>query len=126
MITLPEDPGSLPAWDREALFDRVMEDESLAEMIISDLLETAPNDFAGLQTAMDMNNPEAILKHIHRINGAAGNVGAIRLHVIAYDTEAALHNHTAVDLAARFLMLKEAYTAFQKAFAAWRETRPQR
>ena len=124
MITLPKDPKTLLAWDRPALLDRVMDDEVVADMIVSDFLDTIPQDLIGFQAALAVKDVETMLKHVHRINGAAGNVGAIRLYALAYDTEVALHKHLDLDLVARFKMLEEAFAAFLEAFTVRQEARP--
>ena len=102
-----------------------MDDEPIAKIIVTEFVKSAPLELAGLHSAIEINDREMLLKHIHRLNGAGGNVGAIRLHTLALDAEEAVYQNREINWKERLVLLEEAFSAFQNALAAWQAARPQ-
>lgn len=76
-------------FDRAALLERLMDDESLAKEILEAFLEDIPNQIAALKDAVSKGDPSLVQRQGHSIKGASGNIGALALQEIAFRTEKA-------------------------------------
>lgn len=76
---LPEKQKVAPVFDREALLERLMGDQELAEAILCSFIQETPRQIHSLRSALEQGDAQAVRRWAHTIKGAAGNVGAMLL-----------------------------------------------
>ena len=90
--------SDLPVLDRASLLQRCMNNEPLANRVLSKFSERVEGDVAKLKELLDGDQLEAAVRQAHSIKGAAGNVSAEALRSIAADIEAALRHGDSQDV----------------------------
>jgi HPt (histidine-containing phosphotransfer) domain-containing protein len=92
-----------------------MDDETLADSILSRFLEATPKQIGLLRQSLDAGDAAAAKGHAHSIKGAAANIGGERLRRVAFKIEEAARAgdlQTAIrqtgELQAQFELLKKA------------------
>jgi HPt (histidine-containing phosphotransfer) domain-containing protein len=85
----PKGTSSLPVFDHSGLLKRLMGDTQIANIIIQGFLADIPNRFSALHDALEAGDAAWSQLHTHAIKGAAANVGAEQLRVLASDLEMA-------------------------------------
>ncbi len=80
---------SLPAFDRTALLERLMDDPELVETIIQAFLSDIPGQVAALKEMVAQGQVEPAVIQAHKIKGAASNVTAPALQAVAFAVELA-------------------------------------
>jgi PAS domain S-box-containing protein len=105
----------LSVFDRAGLVARLMDDETLADSILSRFLEATPKQIGLLRQSLDAGDAAAAKGHAHSIKGAAANIGGERLRRVAFKIEEAARAgdlQTAIrqtgELQAQFELLKKA------------------
>ncbi len=105
----------LNVFDRAGLVARLMDDETLADRILSRFLEATPKQIESLRQKLDDGDAAAAKGLAHSIKGAAANIGGEKLRRVAYRIEEAaragdLQNaiRQASELQAQFELLKKA------------------
>ena len=112
MLANVQAAASLPAFDREALFERCCRDPALEEMILATFLDDAPRLIARLGAAQ---GSQAILAAAHALKGAAGTAGAMQLHAAAAHLERAARADELASLEERGAAIEAAFAAYQGA-----------
>ncbi|NCC05456.1 MAG: PAS domain-containing sensor histidine kinase [Proteobacteria bacterium] len=74
-------------WDKEAMLERLLDDEQLAKEILAGFAEDIPLRIAGLKRGLKDNDLATAALHAHSIRGAAANLGAGALQDAAKDME---------------------------------------
>ncbi len=88
-------PGTAPAadkaaaWDREAMLERLMGDEELADKIVNVFLDDLPRQLDSLAGLLASGDLAGVVRQTHTIKGAAANVGGELLRQCAMDAETA-------------------------------------
>jgi CheY-like chemotaxis protein/HPt (histidine-containing phosphotransfer) domain-containing protein len=104
-----------PIFDRAALVARLMDDDELAQGILTLFLESTPEQIDSLRRSLDSGDTVAAKRTAHAIKGASSNIGGERLRHVASEMEQAAHAgdlHAAkghlAELQSQFERLKEA------------------
>ena len=71
------------------LLRRMMGDRDLATEIIAEFIDDLFNQISGLEKSVSLGATDMIVRQIHTIKGASGNVGAKRLERLAREAEKA-------------------------------------
>ncbi|MBF0127804.1 MAG: response regulator [Magnetococcales bacterium] len=123
----PDQPqlSPIPGVDLDDALDRVMGNARLFQELLSNFLHAHGNDLQKLQAALDGDNPELPLRLLHTLKGAAGNIGAIRLHLATRTLETACRNRLtpaerAAPMAEFTAAMNEIMTGLQNAVPAHR------
>jgi len=78
---------SEPVWDRASLFERVRQNEALANKLIQLMLDELPKLLSELRENINHGDLDAIVATAHRIKGSSGNLSAIRVAKLAASIE---------------------------------------
>ena len=84
-----KDSMSGTPFSRDTLLDRLDGDRELVEEVLSVFLEDTPRKMEELREAVDGSNLDQAMRLAHSLKGAAGNIGATRMHDLARQAEAA-------------------------------------
>jgi PAS domain S-box-containing protein len=122
--TVPAHHG--PAvFEREALLERLMGDEELAQTVLGHFLEDIPHQIRTLRDLLDAENTAGVERQAHTIKGAAANIGAEALRAVALQMEEAgktgdlaAVRACASDLEMQFEWLKDAIARTARAHPA--------
>jgi CheY-like chemotaxis protein/HPt (histidine-containing phosphotransfer) domain-containing protein len=76
-----------PIFDASSFGHRLMDDLSLQQQVATNFIADIPRQLASLEQAVTNQDAEAISSLAHRIKGAAANMSAERMRVIALDLE---------------------------------------
>jgi CheY-like chemotaxis protein/HPt (histidine-containing phosphotransfer) domain-containing protein len=133
VVALPEDdaesapPSGLPAdleavavLDRVGLLERAMDDADLAGDLLDAFVHEYPAMRQALRDAIGRADPLAILNLAHTLKGAAANVGALRVCLVATRLEHEAAADAPTRLGDRFLELDRHLVEFERAVAALR------
>ena len=82
-------PSDIPIFDKTMMLYRLMGDEELVQSILEDFLEDIPKQIEKLKQMLDLGDEAGVERQAHIIKGAAGNVCAEVLHVLASKMEKA-------------------------------------
>jgi signal transduction histidine kinase/DNA-binding response OmpR family regulator len=74
-------------FDKSALLERLGDDETLFDEIVSIFLKDIPVQLKALKDALDNNDAETVWKKAHRIKGASANIGAQKTSDVALEIE---------------------------------------
>ncbi|MCF8108878.1 MAG: PAS domain S-box protein [Desulfohalobiaceae bacterium] len=78
-----------PFFNKEALLERLMGDEEMADMVLAGFLEDIPEQLASLRVQVEQGDAAGAGAQAHKIKGAAANIGADGLRDIALAMEKA-------------------------------------
>jgi len=105
----------IPVFDRAALMERLMDDEDLAQVVISGFIQDIPRQIKSFKDCLDTGDASGAERQAHTIKGASANVGGEILRAVALKMEKAgktgdLDTVKAVmpELEAQFEILKKA------------------
>ncbi|WP_407356750.1 PAS domain S-box protein [Methanolobus sp. WCC5] len=76
-------------FDRQALLERIMDDEELARGLILIFLQEMPKMIGKLKDSIDKEKMSDVVHHAHRIKGASANLGGLALSGLAARIEEA-------------------------------------
>jgi len=85
------DAGQPMLLNTEALSNRLLRDEELVKMVLTEFFKDLPGQISLLRDAVLAEDTEAIGRQAHKIKGAAGNVGAEILMGYMITMEEAVH-----------------------------------
>jgi signal transduction histidine kinase/CheY-like chemotaxis protein/HPt (histidine-containing phosphotransfer) domain-containing protein len=103
-------PAPAPAvFDRSAFMHRMMEDEELARTVIGEFLSDLPRQIELLREHVRSGHATGVEHQAHKIKGACGTVGALAMHAIAAQLEAAGHAGESASTPALFAELESEY-----------------
>jgi PAS domain S-box-containing protein len=74
-------------WNRDALFERMMQDAELVKAIVEGFLEDMPKQIQLLKSYVEAGDLKMLERQAHTIKGAAANMGADALRSIALKLE---------------------------------------
>ncbi len=80
---------TIPIFDKEALIDRLMNDENLIQIVIKGFLDDIPKQIDNLRQYLDLGDVKNVERQAHTIKGAASNVGGEALRAEAFKVEKA-------------------------------------
>ena len=95
MLPAGATPPCLPAssapvvFDRAGLLKRVMDDESLAQVVTESFLDDIPRQIEALRGYLDTSNAASVERQAHSIKGASASVGGEALRALAFAMEKA-------------------------------------
>jgi HPt (histidine-containing phosphotransfer) domain-containing protein len=104
------DGKNLRIWDREAMFERFLGDQRLAQEILAGFSEDIPLRIEGIRRGLRANDMAAAALHAHSVRGAAANLGADVLQQLAKELENACNNKE-LEISNRNIALLEAAVA---------------
>jgi PAS domain S-box-containing protein len=84
-----ETPAKPLVFDREALFERIMDDKELARSLIAIFLKQVPEQIRELRENVDKREMKNILWCAHKIKGTSANLGGMVLSSLASEMEQA-------------------------------------
>ena len=114
-VTQPAASATKPIWDRAAILERLMDDETVLVRIINGFVADMLVQIPLLQTflqAADSNNAE---RQAHMIKGAAASIGGERLHAAAQKIEDAVRQDDWPTAQSAFSELEEQFVQLQAA-----------
>ncbi|MGD9731046.1 MAG: CHASE domain-containing protein [Desulfamplus sp.] len=109
-IKQKEDKSDTPIWDRESMMIRVMNDPTLASIVIEGFLEDVPKQIESLSDYIDIGDIGSVKLQAHTIKGASSQVGGERVRTTAYEIEKLA---AAGDLADARVLVEELKEQFQ-------------
>jgi len=104
------DGKNLRIWDREAMFERFLGDQKLAQEILAGFSEDIPLRIEGIRRGLRTSDMAAAALHAHSIRGAAANLGADVLQQLAKELESACNNND-LEISCRNIALLEGAVA---------------
>ena len=72
-----------PLWDKSSFYERIRNNQKLANKLIQLLLEDLPKLVAELQKGVEEKDFETIISVSHRVKGSTGNMSAIKISSLA-------------------------------------------
>ena len=78
-----------PVFDRDGLFNRMLNDINLVNEVVTTFLEDAPLQLKTLNNAVNRGDANAVQRTAHTIGGASGNISARALRQVASEMELA-------------------------------------
>jgi len=114
-IASPLEQEDVPAFDREALKERLDGDEELARELIGMFLDDIPAQLEGLKEALRMKDTVMLHGRAHYLKGAAGNIGADAIRQTAHRIEAAAGQGDLAEMTTLLERLDECVRAFRTA-----------
>ncbi|MFU8787890.1 MAG: CHASE domain-containing protein [Methylobacter sp.] len=102
----------LPLLDISNLLLMINDDHALATRLLVSFIDNMKHLPAKIETLIAAGNLSAAREHLHKIKGAAGNIGAIRLYTASKALEAELKAHLPATT------LKDFCTAFEQTLSA--------
>jgi two-component system sensor histidine kinase/response regulator len=111
---------ALPVLDRDGLMDRAMDDAQLAADLLDAFLHEMPALRSALRAAIGGHDVIAVMNIAHTLKGAAGNVGAMRVALVASRVEHQAATDPARGLGDAFLELDLHLVEFERAVHAQR------
>lgn len=81
-------------WAKESFFNRIRNNQSLAEKLITLYLDDAPKQLEGLGLSIEQNSMENIVALAHKLKGSTKNLGGNKLAVILESIENSAKNTT--------------------------------
>ncbi len=106
--------------DRAGLLERAMHNAGLARDLLDAFVHEYPAMRQGLRDAIGRADPVAVLNLAHTLKGAAANVGALRVCLVATRLEQQAAAEPATRLGERFLALDRHLVEFERAVARLR------
>ncbi|SFK43406.1 PAS domain S-box-containing protein [Desulfomicrobium apsheronum] len=101
-------------WDKEAMLERLLDDEQLAKEILAGFAEDIPLRIAGLKRGLEDNDLATAALHAHSIRGAAANLGAGVLQDAAKDMERCCLENDAANFKTCFELLENSINCLLK------------
>ncbi|MCP3951833.1 MAG: PAS domain S-box protein [Desulfobacterales bacterium] len=74
-------------FEKAAFMERLMDDEELAQIVISGFIEDIPRQIQALKDYLASGDVSAVERQAHTIKGAAANVGGEALRAVAFEIE---------------------------------------
>jgi len=108
-------PSEVPIWDQAGMWDRLMDDEELAGIVLNGFLEDIPRQVEALRDVLPSTDHRETERLAHTIKGASANVGGERLRWAAADLEKALRNGDLNTLGRLFASLEEEHVQLRAA-----------
>ncbi len=71
----------------DALYKRLMQDEKLVRTVLQAFFKDLPLQISQLNSAAETQDYKALAKAAHKLRGAAGNIGAEKLHELLGELE---------------------------------------
>jgi PAS domain S-box-containing protein len=104
-----EEPAKPLIFDREALFERIMDDEDLARRLIAIFLKDMPKHVYELRKTIEKGEVSGVSAYAHKIKGASANLGGMALSDVASRMEKAGNIGKLEDIAAIMPELEKQY-----------------
>jgi len=104
-------------WDKEAMLDRFLNDEQLADEILVGFAEDIPLRISGLKRGLENKDLATAALHAHSIRGAAANLGAVILQNAAKDMERCCTENDAANFMACLELLENSIDSLLKEIA---------
>jgi HPt (histidine-containing phosphotransfer) domain-containing protein len=110
---------TLPIFDKEAVMERLDNDEELLSELLNMLFEDADDRIAEIATAGSLGNSTEVEKRAHSIKSALGNLGALRAHKAAHNLEIAGRSNNLQDIDQLVAILSKEYNAFKESVISY-------
>jgi HPt (histidine-containing phosphotransfer) domain-containing protein len=81
------EPAAALVFDRTALLERLMGDETLAQPVVEAVLEDYPRQVTKLEACLQSGDAAGAARQAHTLKGAASNIGAEALRATAVKLE---------------------------------------
>ena len=107
-----DSPGAV--WNREALRQRVMEDEELFERVVGGFLDDIPKQLERFGVLLNEGDLAGVARQAHTIKGAAASVGGERVQAAALEAEKAARAGDPEGLRAGFMALQKAFETLRR------------
>jgi PAS domain S-box-containing protein len=109
-----------PCWDRDAMMERLMNDDELAASVVQAFLEDLPEQIETIRQSLAAGDLEEIRRRAHTIKGSSANVGGEALRAAAAALEASARGEAVGETGARTEALEAEFhrlaDAMRKAF----------
>ena len=104
-----------PVFDRDAFMARVMGDQNLASIVLTEYIKSLPDDLSTLKKILQEANGEELKQVAHGMKGASANVGAMVLRDTALQLEKAGLAHNFSEANSLLKQLEKEHGRFEKA-----------
>ena len=111
----------LPVLEKKTLLDMVGDDDELVQTILQTFIEDTQLKIKGLSSG-EPKDAEELREEAHALKGAAGNVGAMRLHHLSLHLEKAARDGQLGGIEPMLAALEQEFEAFMRAAAPEDET----
>ncbi len=118
--TLEQDPErrTAPVFDRASLLEFLCGDEDNAKKIVKIFMREMPDQVKSVRELVNQANLPGVVEQVHKIKGAAGNVGGRALYETAYAMETAGRSGDLEKLKSLLPELEQRFTALEEAMEA--------
>ncbi|WP_406656651.1 response regulator [Methanolobus sp. ZRKC2] len=89
LVEEPVNLADMQIFDKSALLERVMDDESLARRLISIFLEDTPKQVKSLRECIENGKTDKVSWYAHRIKGSSASIGGMALSTVAAELDKA-------------------------------------
>ena len=113
--TKPSESKEVPAWTRDIIMERMMEDEDLVNMILEEFLKDVPEQIRLMKSYLEARDITAVERQAHSIKGASANVGAETLRAVAFEMEKTAKAGDLDGVAARISELEAVFSQVRSA-----------
>lgn len=96
-------------FDRQALLERVMDNEDRARKLISIFLKDMPKQLNALRESIEKGEADMISWYAHNIKGSSANIGGMALSAVAAKMEKAGNDHQTDEMAVIMSELEKQY-----------------
>ncbi|MEW6711515.1 MAG: response regulator, partial [Candidatus Riflebacteria bacterium] len=107
-------PEQLPVFDRQSLFERIMEDDKMMNDLLESFIVDAANLLENLQDAAEKKDIELIKSLAHKLKGASANISAIELSQNSAQLEHEIRNGNLQNIDEMVENIVESYKKFCK------------
>jgi PAS domain S-box-containing protein len=74
---------NLPAWNKESLYERLMNDEELINLVMENFTMDTPKQIGNLKRALNDGKADEARRLAHSLKGSSASIGAERIHKVA-------------------------------------------
>ncbi|HJT89918.1 MAG TPA: PAS domain S-box protein, partial [Bryobacteraceae bacterium] len=116
-VRMREVPSQVAVFDEKSLFDRVLGDRALAQLLVAGFLEDIPRQLAALEARLLAGDVAGAERQAHSIRGAAANVSGLGVQRVAQAIEEAGRVGDLRGMAVQFAELEDQYRAVKAAMS---------
>ncbi len=100
--------------NREALYNRLMQDEKLVKMLLAEFLKDLPLQIRLLSDKISAKDLNDVARQAHKIKGTAGNVGAEILQHLMMAMEKAVEESDYIKMDELLLEIENQFSAIKQ------------
>ena len=106
-------------FDKAGLLSRLMDDEDLAQEIISLFLEDIPGQLETLRDFLEAGNAKGVERQAHTIKGASASIGGESLRAVAFEIENVARTGNLIEAGGHMAELETEFNALKLEMRNW-------